>query len=83
MKFAYVRPSPTKAIHEVIFISGREHFPIEVYSPDLVTSDYHLFKSIKLYLINQRITEIEDIRKWLDEYFAPKPANFRTLSNRW
>jgi len=42
------------------------------YSPDLAPSDYHLFASMDHALAEQRFGSYEDVKKWLDEWFAER-----------
>ena len=58
------------------------------YSPDLAPSDYHLFASMSHALAEQRFGSYEDVKKWLDEWFAAKAKDFywrgiRKLPERW
>ena len=59
------------------------------YSPDLAPSDYHLFSSLGYAgLAEQYFDSYEDIRKWLDEWFASKDEEFfwrgiHKLPERW
>ncbi|QQP57247.1 Transposase [Caligus rogercresseyi] len=46
------------------------------YSPDLAPSDYYLFASMGQALAEQRFTSYEDVRKWLDDWFASKEKQF-------
>ena len=45
------------------------------YSPDLAPSDYYLFASMGHALAVERFT-YENIRKWLDDWFATKEQPF-------
>ena len=59
-----------------------------VYSPDLSPSDYHLFSSMGHALVERHFDSYEDVRKWLDEWFASKDEEFfwrgiHKLSERW
>jgi len=45
------------------------------YSPDLAPSDYHLF-SMDHALAERHFNSYEDVRKWLDEWFASKDEEF-------
>ena len=40
------------------------------YSPDSSPSDYHLFASIGHALVQRRFASYEDVKKWLDKWFA-------------
>jgi len=47
------------------------------YSPDLASSDYHrLFSSMSHALAKRHFDSYEDVRKWLDEWFASKDEEF-------
>jgi len=45
-------------------------------TPDLAPSDYHLFASMGHALAEQRFDSYEDVKKWLDEWFAIKGEDF-------
>ena len=53
-----------------------EVLPHPAYSPDLASSDYHLFSSIGHALAERHFDSYEDVRKWLDEWFASKDEFF-------
>jgi len=44
-----------------------EVLPHPAYSPDLASSDYHLFSSMSHALAERHFDSYEDVRKWLDE----------------
>ena len=59
-----------------------------VYSPDLALSDYHLFLSMSHALVERHFDSYEDVRKWLNEWFASKDEEFfwrgiHKLPERW
>ena len=49
-----------------------EVLPHPPYSPDIVLSDYYLFRSMPHGLANQQFHSYEDIEKWLDLWIASK-----------
>jgi len=53
-----------------------EVLPYPAYSPDLAPSDYHLFSSMDHVLAERHFDSYEDVRKWLDEWFASKDEEF-------
>ena len=58
------------------------------YLPDLAPSDDHLFSSMGHALAEQHFVSYEDVRKWLDEWFASKEKEFfwcglHKLPKRW
>jgi len=59
------------------------------YSPDLTPSDYHLFAvSMDHALVEQHFDSYEDVKKWLDKWFAAKGKDFywrdiHKLPERW
>jgi len=56
------------------------------FTPDLVPSDYHLFASMS-HALAERFGSYEDVKKWLDEWFATKGEDFywriHKLPERW
>jgi len=46
------------------------------HSPDLAPSDCHLFSSMGHALTELHFDSYEDVRKWLDEWFASKDEEF-------
>lgn len=65
-----------------------EILPQPPYSPDLAPSDYHLFSSMGHALAEQHFANYEDVKKWLDEWFASKDREFfwrgiHKLPERW
>jgi len=58
------------------------------YSPDIASSDIHLFTSLQNSLIGKNFTILEDCKKHLEEFFAYKTRKFwedgiLKLSERW
>ena len=65
-----------------------EVLPHPPYSPDFAPSDYHLFSSMSHALAEQHFNSYEDVRKWLDDWFASKTDAFywqgiHNLPERW
>lgn len=65
-----------------------ELLPHPPYSPDLAPSDYHLFASMGHALAEQHFNSYDDVRNWLDEWFAAKGGEFfwggiHKLPERW
>ncbi|PIC31796.1 hypothetical protein B9Z55_012367 [Caenorhabditis nigoni] len=46
------------------------------YSPDTAPSDYHLIPSMKHSLAEKYYKSNDEVKKWVDEYFASQPAEF-------
>ena len=58
------------------------------YSPDLSPSDYHLFPSLQNSLNGKKFTSDEDVKEYLEQFFAKKDHKFfqdgiMTLAERW
>ena len=82
-------PSHTaKPVKETIEAFGWETLSRAAYSPDLAPSDYYLFASMGHVLSDQHFTSYENVRKWLDNWFALKERQFfwrgiHQLPDRW
>ena len=63
-----VRDTPKALSWEII--------PHLAYSPDLTPSEYRLFASMSHALAEQRFGSYEEVKKWLDEWFAAKGDDF-------
>jgi len=76
-----------KSVNLFTFIFEWKIFPHIAYSPDLVPSDYHLFRSIQDALTDTHFSSYEEIQKWIDEWIASKDTAFydgvAVLSERW
>ena len=82
-------PSHTaKPVKETVATFGWEILPHAAYSPDLAPSDFHLFASMGHTLADQRFTSYDNVRKWLDDWFAAQEEQFSwsgiyKLPERW
>ena len=61
------------------------HLP---YSPEIVPSDYYLFRLMSHALAEERFQSFEDIKKWVDSWIASKDEEFfrngiRELPEKW
>ncbi|QQP57921.1 Transposase [Caligus rogercresseyi] len=77
-----------KQVQETIESLRWEILQHAVYSPDLAHSNYYLFASMGNALAEQRFTSYEDVRKWIDDWFASKEQQFfwrgiHKLPERW
>lgn len=70
-------PSHTaKQVTDTIEAFNWEILAHAAYSPDLAPSDYHLFASLGHALAEQHFDSYENVRKWLDNWFASKEELF-------
>ncbi|EFN84303.1 Histone-lysine N-methyltransferase SETMAR, partial [Harpegnathos saltator] len=82
-------PSHTaKLVKETIEAFSWEILSHAAYSPDLAPSDYYLFASMRHAFAEQRFSSYENVRKWLDDWFASKEQQFfsrgiHKLSDVW
>ena len=82
-------PSHTaKPIKEMIEAFIWEILSHAAYSPDLAPSDYYLFAWIGHALSDQHFTSYENVRKWLEDWFASKERQIfwrgiHQLPDRW
>ena len=77
-----------KLVKETIATFGWEIFPHAAYSPDLAPSDFYLFASMGHALADQRFTSYDNVRNWLDDWFAAQEEKFfwsgiHKLPERW
>lgn len=78
----------TKATRDLVDSYSWEALPHAAYSPDLAPSDYHLFSSLGHALKEQRFISYENMKNWLDDWFAAKDNTFfwrgiHKLPERW
>ena len=78
----------SKMVRNYLETLNWEVLPHATYSPDVAPSDYHLFSSMGHALAEQHFDSYEDVRKWLDDWFALKEKGFfwrgvQKLPERW
>ncbi|GFU81414.1 mariner Mos1 transposase [Trichonephila clavipes] len=70
-------PSHTsKPVKDTLKSLGWDILPPPLYFPDLAPSGYHLFASMKHALEEHHFSNLEEVGKWLDEWFAVKDQHF-------
>ena len=82
------RPHAANVVKTYLDGTGWEVLIHPQYSPDLAPSDYNLFRSMQNTIIGVRFTSAEDIKHWLDAFFASKDEKFywhgiHSLPERW
>ena len=82
------RPHVAIPVKNYLENSEWEVLPHSPYSPDLASSNYHLFRSMQNALTGIRFTSEQDIKNWLDSFLDAKPAQFfwdgiHKLPERW
>ena len=68
-------------------LQGIEVLPHLAYSPDIASSDYHLFHSMSHFLHGKLFTSV-DVKNGISEFFASKPPEWyhhgiQDLASRW
>ncbi|GBP19650.1 Mariner Mos1 transposase [Eumeta japonica] len=58
-----------------------EALPHPPYSPDIASSDFHLFPSIAHGLADQRFNFYEEAKKWIDSWIASRHVVFPTRNS--
>ncbi|KOX67510.1 Histone-lysine N-methyltransferase SETMAR, partial [Melipona quadrifasciata] len=46
------------------------------YSPDIVPSDFHLFRSLQHFIIGKKFENLDNVQNAISRYFAQKPIDF-------
>lgn len=82
------RPHVSNMTQSKIEELGWKVLPHAPYSPDLAPTDYHLFRSMQHKLRNEQFKNVEEVKKWVEDYFASQPAEFfhsgiTKLRERW
>jgi hypothetical protein len=52
-----------------------EILPHPPYSPDLASTDYHLFRAVSNNLRGVSSNNDAELQNWLDDFFTAKPAD--------
>ena len=81
-------PHVARATQNHIFTLGWKLLSHAAYSPVMVPSDYHLFRSLHNHLADRHFVRLEKIQQCIDDFFASKPVSFyregiRQLPERW
>jgi len=82
------RPHVAQAVKTYLETLKWEILPHPPYSPDLAPSDYHLFRSMRHVLPEEKFSSYENTKKWVDLWIASKDSDFfrcgiRMLPERW
>lgn len=82
------RPHVAKSVRQKLLSYGWEVLPHPPYSPDLAPSDYYLFRSLSNHLREKIFDEVDDIEKWLRDFFDSQTKEFyyngiHSLPARW
>ena len=83
-----IQPRVAKSVKTYLETLKCEVLPHPPYSPDIVPSDYYLFRSMAYGLADQQFRSYKDIKKWIDSWIASKDEHFyrngiRALPKRW
>ena len=82
------RPHCARRTLEKINELGWEVLPHPPYSPDIVPSDFHLFRSLQHFLSGKKLKNLDDVQNVISRYFVLKPIDFyrsgiENLHTRW
>ena len=82
------RSHVAEVVKETLKAVNWDILPHPPYSPDIVPSDYHLFRSMDHGLADQHFTSYEEAKNWVDPWIASKDEEFfkrgiRMLPERW
>ena len=70
------RPHVAKSVRDTLTSLRWEALRHVAYSPDLAPSDYHLFRSMNNALQGVRFQTLEEVKKWVDNFFKSKSQQF-------
>lgn len=82
------RPHRANIVKEKVEDFGWDRLDQPPYSPDIAPSDYYLFRSMQMDLSEIRFRNVEEVRKWVDDWIAKKDEDFfkrgiHKLPQRW
>ena len=82
------KPHTSKKTRQKIKDLGYEVLSHPAFSPDIAPSDYHLFRSLQMYLRGKTFKDIDAIKSGLSSFFASKSSDFfkdgiEKLMTRW
>ncbi|KAM0729387.1 Mariner Mos1 transposase [Formica fusca] len=82
------RPHVAAPVKTYLETFNWEVLPHPPYSPDIASSDFHMFRSMAHDLSEQHFTSYEDTKNWVDSWIASKDEAFfrrgiRMLPERW
>ena len=82
------KPHVAKTTQKKIENLGSEVLPHPAYSPDLAPTDFHFFRSMQHFLSEKSYSDLENIKKDINQFFAVKPTSFyeksiQSLPERW
>ena len=66
------RPHVVKVVKETLETHNWYVLPHPPYSPDIIPSDYHLFRSMAHGLVEQHSNSYEEAKSWVDSWIASK-----------
>ena len=69
------RPHIAKITQHKIEELGWELVPHPPYSPDLASSNYHLFRSMQHFLEDKKFKNSEEVKIWVSSYFDSRSAS--------
>ena len=83
-----VRPHTSLVTRKKLLELGWEVMPHPTYSPDLASSDYHLFRSLQNHLNIKTFDSNEGVKNELNQFFVSKKQTFYEngiikLTERW
>ncbi|CAK9803058.1 Mariner Mos1 transposase [Anthophora quadrimaculata] len=69
------RPHVAKSVTKKLSKFNWEILPHPPYSPDIASSDYHLFRALQHFLVGKKFENIDILKNSLKNYFKEKQEN--------